>query len=200
MFSAKQYSTFFSLLISIGGDILLFPEKEAKSVVLLRRRSQGLGLLFQLVEIVFFFQKKKQKALFCFAEGHRWPNLREAEPRGLGLAPEETRQRFHLVEIVFFFQKKKQKALFCFAEGPRWPKPPRSGATGSGAGPRKDSSEVSIGGDSLLFPEKEAKSVVLLRRRSQVARPSAKRSHGVWGWPQKKDSSEVHSTSAKRNR
>jgi hypothetical protein len=48
---------------------LLFPEKEAKSVVLLRRRlwatqtlaKQTLGVSIGLA-VVFFYQKKKQKA------------------------------------------------------------------------------------------------------------------------------------------
>jgi hypothetical protein len=39
--------------------------------------------------IFFFFRKKKRKALFCFAEDYEIPNFREAEPRGLGLAPEK---------------------------------------------------------------------------------------------------------------
>jgi hypothetical protein len=38
---------------------------------------------------VFFFQKKKQKALFRFAEGFRYPNLGEADPGGLGACPQE---------------------------------------------------------------------------------------------------------------
>jgi hypothetical protein len=68
--------------VAWSNGVLLFPEKEAKSVVLLRRRfgdpklgeadPGGLGAspqrLHRLVEL-FFFQKKKQKALFCFAEG-----------------------------------------------------------------------------------------------------------------------------------
>jgi hypothetical protein len=69
--------------------------------------------------------------------------LREAEPRGLGLAPENivfakstvARKKYRIT--FFFFQKKKQKALFCFAEDHGLSNPPRSGATGSGAGPRK---------------------------------------------------------------
>jgi hypothetical protein len=54
--------------------------------------------------ILFFFQKKKQKALFCFAEDSVKPTL------GVGMLPDD------LYVIFFFFQKKKQKALFCFAE------------------------------------------------------------------------------------
>jgi hypothetical protein len=59
-------------------DILLFPEKEAKSVVLLRRRPLGAQPRRSLSKlprkwtidlvVFFFFQKKKQKALFRFAE------------------------------------------------------------------------------------------------------------------------------------
>jgi hypothetical protein len=77
----------------------LFPEKEAKSVVLLRRRSwapnlprsgtRGVGgwppkkPSIRRIRL-FFFQKKKQKALFCFAEGPGLQTFREAEPRGFG--------------------------------------------------------------------------------------------------------------------
>jgi hypothetical protein len=50
---------------------LLFPEKEAKSVAPLRGKPQtALRETSGLIE-VFFFQKKKQKALFRFAESHR---------------------------------------------------------------------------------------------------------------------------------
>jgi hypothetical protein len=35
---------------------------------------------------IFFFEKKKQKALFRFAEGYGLPNLGEANPAGRGLA------------------------------------------------------------------------------------------------------------------
>jgi hypothetical protein len=74
------------------------------------------------------------------------------------------------------------------------PKLPRSGATGSGADmgnkhfiiSQNRTVYVNSSPRSLLFPEKEAKSVVLLRRRNYChAENSAKRSHGVWGWPQK---------------
>jgi hypothetical protein len=37
----------------------------------------------------FFFQKKKQKALFRFAEGYTQPIIREADPGGLGACPQE---------------------------------------------------------------------------------------------------------------
>jgi hypothetical protein len=63
--------------------------------------------------VLFFFQKKKQKALFCFAEGYWFdPSLGEADPGGLGACPQQNSTLSH-----FFFQKKKQKVLFCFAEG-----------------------------------------------------------------------------------
>jgi hypothetical protein len=74
--------------------------------------------LVKLVIVIFFlFQKKKQKALFCFAEDsirskRAWRSLAQnsAKPtQGVwGLAPKKTNLR---VVILFFFQKKKQKAL-----------------------------------------------------------------------------------------
>jgi hypothetical protein len=81
-----------------------------------------------LVEF-FFFQKKKQKALFCFAEGYGLPNLPRSGTTGVwGLAPKKL---FFLkstgLVAFFFFQKKKQKALFCFAEGYGLPNLPRKG-------------------------------------------------------------------------
>jgi hypothetical protein len=115
------------LVITFSG-ILLFPEKEAKSVVPLRGRSYCLGIssnsvrldprplrsrpsglaanrtIVMAVEqsvlaVFFFFQKKKQKALFRFAEGHMFseirlmafvwiPKLGEADPGGLGACPQ----------------------------------------------------------------------------------------------------------------
>jgi hypothetical protein len=80
--------------------------------------------------IPFFIQKKKQKALFCFAE------ISAKRSHGVWGWPQKTQRTqlaFLPIDVVkiFFFQKKKQKALFCLAE------------------------------------------------------TSAKRSHGVWGWPQK---------------
>jgi hypothetical protein len=39
--------------------------------------------------ILFFFQKKKQKALFRFAESLGPPNLGEADPGGLGACPQK---------------------------------------------------------------------------------------------------------------
>jgi hypothetical protein len=56
---------------------------------------------------------------------------------------------------------------------------PRSGATGSGAGPRKPFRRLI---EFFFFQKKKQKAIVLLRRNDQL---SAKRSHGVWGWPQK---------------
>jgi hypothetical protein len=70
--------------------------------------------------MVFFFQKKKQKALFRFAE-----DCNSAKPT-LGLFvksinyPERAIYQNNISVIVivfFFFQKKKQKALVRFAEG-----------------------------------------------------------------------------------
>jgi hypothetical protein len=83
----------FEFFISCCNNNLLFPGKEAKSVVPLRGRlvspelgeadhgglpprngqrlspSASLNSLFFVIIIIFFFQKKKQKALFRFAEG-----------------------------------------------------------------------------------------------------------------------------------
>jgi hypothetical protein len=39
---------------------------------------------------LFFFQKKKQKALFCFAEEWGCPNFGEADPGGLGAGPQNS--------------------------------------------------------------------------------------------------------------
>jgi hypothetical protein len=52
--------------------------------------------------MVFFFQKKKQKAFLCFAEASFYPRLSEADPGGLG-------------GVISFFSK-RTKELSCFAE------------------------------------------------------------------------------------
>jgi hypothetical protein len=55
-----------------------------------------------MTDAFFFFQKKKQKALVLLRRIKRVHLiLREAVPRGLGLAPEN--------RPMLFFQKKKQK-------------------------------------------------------------------------------------------
>jgi hypothetical protein len=119
---------------------LLFPEKEAKSVVPLRGRflgyptlgeadPGGLGacpqqnstsshfLLYSTLSHLLLFQKKKQKALVLLRRRLMgYPNLGEADPGGLGACPQQKPTASKLIEpidvITFFFsQKKKQKAL-----------------------------------------------------------------------------------------
>jgi hypothetical protein len=97
----------------------------------------------------FFFQKKKQKALFRFAEGKTLPKPRRSRPRGFGgFAPKKRTSIAiivlkNIMVIFFFFQKKKQKALFRFAEGKTLPKPRRSRPRGSGGlPPENGASEV----------------------------------------------------------
>jgi hypothetical protein len=74
--------------------------------------------------MVFFFQKKKQKAWFCCAEKCGNPAKRASGTRDVSF----TRRL-----VFFFFQKKKQKALFRFAEEVGYPKlgeadvPPKAG-------------------------------------------------------------------------
>jgi hypothetical protein len=62
-----------------------------------KREAEGQAFATSRCSVLFFFQKKKQKALFRFAEGQAF----EAS----------------CCSVSFFFQKKKQKALFRFAEG-----------------------------------------------------------------------------------
>jgi hypothetical protein len=66
-----------------------------------------------MVVVYFFFQKKKQKALFRFAEGLAAQPSAKPTLGVWGRAP----RNLTLMKIFFFFQKKKQKALFRFAEG-----------------------------------------------------------------------------------
>jgi hypothetical protein len=56
--------------------------------------------------IFFFFQKKKQKALVLHAEDPGLQTFREAEPRGLGLAPEN---RHYEGGILLFSEKGAKK-------------------------------------------------------------------------------------------
>jgi hypothetical protein len=96
---------------SIPKQTLFFSRKEAKALVLLRRRAQqfmcqpprsgatgsGAGPRIQVSPNKHSsFPEKKQKRWFCFAEepNSLWANLREAEPRGLGLAPEYNQECF----------------------------------------------------------------------------------------------------------
>jgi hypothetical protein len=55
---------------------------------------------------LFFFRKKKQKALFCFAEGSGNPDLGEADPGGLGACP----QRAYLADAALLFPEKEAKS------------------------------------------------------------------------------------------
>jgi hypothetical protein len=102
-------------LVNWSIHTLLFPEKEAKSVVLLRRRlyaaqtfreaePRGFGGLPPRnwsirVFIFFFFQKKKQKALFCFAEDCAVLKLGRGDPRGQGWLKASSMKRFRVNKI-----------------------------------------------------------------------------------------------------
>jgi hypothetical protein len=59
--------------------------------------------------VFFFFQKKKQKALFRFAEGHNQPIIREADPGGLGAWPPRKNQ---LIEYLVFNWSNKYYSSF----------------------------------------------------------------------------------------
>jgi hypothetical protein len=54
--------------------------------------------------VFFFFQKKKQKALFRFAEFLGNPNLGEADPGGLGACPQQNAQ----LSSFLLFQKRSK--------------------------------------------------------------------------------------------
>jgi hypothetical protein len=85
-----------------------FPSKESFC------KKKSIGLI-----VFFFFQKKKQKALFRFAEGYISPIISSKQVQSVwGFPPRNvsTKKSIGLI-IFFFFQKKKQKALFRFAEG-----------------------------------------------------------------------------------
>jgi hypothetical protein len=93
-------------------DSLLFPEKEAKSVVLLRRR---LVLLLSSAKptlaspqksppsnTLLFPEKEAKSVVLLRRRPVLIPNLGEADPGGLGASPQG--------KPADFFQKKKQKA------------------------------------------------------------------------------------------
>jgi hypothetical protein len=68
--------------------------------------------------VFFFFQKKKQKALFRFADSLATHISAKPTLGVWGLAPRNRISNESIsLTVFFFFQKKKQKALFCFAEG-----------------------------------------------------------------------------------
>jgi hypothetical protein len=71
--------------------------------------------------VFFFFQKKKQKALFCFAEDHWHLDLREAEPRGFGGWPPKNRLtttlRRYLVDGILPFTGKEAKSVVLLRRG-----------------------------------------------------------------------------------
>jgi hypothetical protein len=70
-------------------SVLLFPEKEAKSVGPLRGMSQTAETSAKPTQepishvVLFFFQKKKQKALFRFAEDQGLPKPQWNRPWGV---------------------------------------------------------------------------------------------------------------------
>jgi hypothetical protein len=91
-----------------SSGFLLFPEKEAKSVVLLRRIlwatnnprswpptpwsasprfSSDTAVLLKAMWSSGFLLFPQKEALFCFADDSGLPIIREADPGGLGLAP-----------------------------------------------------------------------------------------------------------------
>jgi hypothetical protein len=71
--------------------------------------------------VFFFFEKKKQKALFCFAEGlltqtfikQRWTFVEPHRASPFG----SFRERTTLWSNCVLPFPEKEKALFCFAEG-----------------------------------------------------------------------------------
>jgi hypothetical protein len=97
--------------------------------------------------VFFFFQKKKQKALFCSAENHTQPKTRRSRLWGsAGLI------------VSFFFQKKKQKALVLRRRRSSTAQISAKPTLGVwGHAPKKPTTLI-------VFPEKESKSVVLLRQ------------------------------------
>jgi hypothetical protein len=114
--------------VYIGLVILFsFQEKKQKSVVLLRRRTfdaqtsakptkgvwghapKKTGISIGLV-LLFSFQEKKQKSVSSASQKDVGSSvLREAEPRGLGLAPEKPFKEIHCGTL--FFSRKEAKAL-----------------------------------------------------------------------------------------
>jgi hypothetical protein len=124
-------------------SILLFPEKEAKSVVLLRRRPypetfreaepRGFGgwppkkdhswtfsSVIGLISSSFSRKRSKKRG----SASQKTIPLKPSAKRnhgGLGAGPQKRPQldfqQCNWSNIFFFFQKKKQKAWFCFAEG-----------------------------------------------------------------------------------
>jgi multisubunit Na+/H+ antiporter MnhG subunit len=103
----------------------------------------------------FFFQKKKQKALFRFAEGHSRSKPRRGLPLGWGLPKKNTSTDVNLsihlsltgsIGLIrcFFFQKKKQKALFRFAEEHSQSKPRRGLPLGWGLPKKNTSTDVNL--------------------------------------------------------
>jgi hypothetical protein len=119
------------------------------------------------------FPEKKQKRLFCFAEGYVLPKARRSRPRGSGGMPPAKLY----VKPLSSFPEKKQKRLFCFAEDYGLPKARRSRPRGSGGMPPAKLYVKPLSS----FSRKEAKAFVLLRRRLWATQSSAKPTQGVWG-------------------
>jgi hypothetical protein len=115
---------------------LLFPEKEAKSAVLLRRKSTfpkpsaGPQRKLPVRQILlFFFQKKKQKALFCFAESQLSPNL--------PLAPKEN--CLFASNPALLFPEKEAKSVVLLRRKSTFPNPSaKRNHGGLGAGPQSN--------------------------------------------------------------
>jgi hypothetical protein len=80
----------------------------------------------------------------------------------------------HILVEVLFFSRKEAKAFVLLRRRSLIILSPRSGATGSGAGPRKPFRLVV-----------RSKGVCSASQKTSLYYFSAKRSHGVWGWPQK---------------
>jgi hypothetical protein len=126
---------------------------------------------------VFFFQKKKQKALFRFAEGNGPPKPRRSRPWGFGGVPPKKPKSSKLIEpigviVFFFFQKKKQKALSRFAEGNGPPNLGEADPGGLGACPQKASLVSYIEPIGVIvfffFQKKKQKAWELITRNSRA--------------------------------
>jgi hypothetical protein len=107
------YGFFYPEGVNCSDGILLFPEKEAKSVSSASQKAMGYPKLGEAdpgqnytLSHFLLFQKRSKSVSSASQKTMGYPNLGEADPGGLGACPQQ-----NSTLSGFFFSRKEAKAL-----------------------------------------------------------------------------------------
>jgi hypothetical protein len=141
------------------------------------------------VDAFFFFQKKKQKALFCFEEDLGLSKPRRSRPLGIGGWPQkEPPQVVNWAGSRLLFPEKEAKSVVLLRRRifPRSPSAKRNHG-GLGAGPQKEPKKWSIGLGVVFFYWKRSKKRCSASQKNlfpKSFREAEPRGFGGWSFAQ----------------